>query len=241
MRLGAAGLDDYLDAYGFRTDHGLPLPSRYREVPDSVESMNWRDQNIWVGPSLCFGYAAQATVAHLARAYLTLLAGRPRTLRLVDELEFAGRRERVQTDPPAERFLSRASVQRVCEALRDMVGGAPQATASRLTSTLDDLGVPRGFVAGKTGTAEFGPKHQMTRTASFVGFAPAEDPRVLVVCVVQKFDAALFYGGKYAAPAAGRLLMDALGRSESPSSADRTHGATQVRALASGVHAVRGR
>ena len=46
------------------------------------------------------------------------------------------------------------------------------------------------------------------RNASFVGLMPAEDPKWLAVCVLQKKGGrARFYGSSYAAPPAVRLLL----------------------------------
>ena len=72
-----------------------------------------------------------------------------------------------------------------------------------------------GLVAGKTGTAVSatvvkGKGKLEVRNASFVGFAPANNPRYLAVCVLQKEGNARFYGGSYAAPPAIRLLLHAL-------------------------------
>ncbi len=59
-------------------------------------------------------------------------------------------------------------------------------------------------VAGKTGTAEFGPDLGGGTYAShawFTGFAPAEDPEVAVVVFLEQGN-----GAKNAAPLGGRIL-----------------------------------
>lgn len=60
-------------------------------------------------------------------------------------------------------------------------------------------------MAGKTGTAEVGsrPPH-----AWFVGFAPAEDPQVVVAVVIESGGS----GGREAAPVAKKILLSALGK-----------------------------
>ncbi len=71
--------------------------------------------------------------------------------------------------------------------------------------------IPGVRVAGKTGTAEnpHGEDH-----AWFVGFAPADNPEFLVVAVLENSG----FGGKVAAPVAGKILKECLelrkGRSE---------------------------
>jgi cell division protein FtsI (penicillin-binding protein 3) len=67
-------------------------------------------------------------------------------------------------------------------------------------------------VAGKTGTAhkrENG-KYVNKYLASFVGFAPASDPRVVVAVMVDEPSAGKYYGGQVAAPVFARIVGDAL-------------------------------
>jgi cell division protein FtsI/penicillin-binding protein 2 len=91
--------------------------------------------------------------------------------------------------------------------LREMLEGvlAPGGTAS-------EVSVPGYTLAGKTGTAQKVVDGEYSETefvASFVGFAPAEDPRLLVTVVVDnpKGD---YYGGTVAAPAFGKIAEYAL-------------------------------
>jgi penicillin-binding protein 2 len=59
-------------------------------------------------------------------------------------------------------------------------------------------------VAGKTGTAEFGPKldnGKYTTHGWFVGFAPYDNPQIAVVVFVQRGS-----GGDDASPAAARIM-----------------------------------
>ncbi len=71
--------------------------------------------------------------------------------------------------------------------------------------------VPGYRVAGKTSTAEY-ESDASRETASFIGFAPAEDPRVLVAIVLDqpKGPHGEHMGGDVAAPAAGRILANTL-------------------------------
>ena len=72
--------------------------------------------------------------------------------------------------------------------------------------------MPGYTLAGKTGTAQKvvdGGYSDTEFVASFVGFAPAEDPELLVAVVVDnpKGD---YYGGTVAAPAFGEIATFAL-------------------------------
>ncbi len=69
----------------------------------------------------------------------------------------------------------------------------------------------KGFrVAGKTGTSEKIPRGQGKYVASFVGFAPANDPKVACLVVVDEPNLGSYYGGAVAAPVVGRILEDTL-------------------------------
>lgn len=236
MRLGPQGLEDYLQVYGLRSALGLPLPECAHRIqpPKPIPQMHIREREIYTGPSLCYGYGVQATIGHLARAYLTFLSGRPRELRLIDAIEVDGDLRRIPVaDAGTTPFLSSASIGRVKEALVALVDGAEGSTAPRLTQMLRTMGAPLGVIGGKTGTSEYPSGDGVEcRTASFVGFAPAADPQLLAICVIQKKGAGSFYGGSYAAPAVGRVLLDALGRQQ-----NRQLGAGPVRDARSGLTA----
>jgi len=72
--------------------------------------------------------------------------------------------------------------------------------------------VPGYTLAGKTGTAQVAENGTYSETdyvASFVGFAPAQHPRLLVAVVVNKPRGDI-YGGSVAAPAFGQIAKFAL-------------------------------
>jgi cell division protein FtsI/penicillin-binding protein 2 len=112
---------------------------------------------------------------------------------------------RLQAEPAGQRVMSAATA----ASLRGMLKGvlAPGGTAS-------EVGI-RGFtLAGKTGTAnKIDPiTHQYSQAAyvaSFVGFAPADNPKLLISIMVDEPKGAI-YGGQVAAPAFGKIAAFAL-------------------------------
>lgn len=213
-RLGRTGLKDYLVRYGFCTRTRLGLPG---EVPGArpggiagIDKLSETQLGRYTAPSLSFGYELNVTAAQLARAYLSMLSGVRRELHLVRTISRAGKSVE-WVEPRGARFLSDHTVARIRAAMVDVVSDkAEQATGRHLFTMLRKLGYDYGLIGGKTGTADSpigGVRH---KTAAFVGFAPADRPRYLVVCVLRKLAAARFYGGSYAAQPAGRLLLGAL-------------------------------
>ena len=67
-------------------------------------------------------------------------------------------------------------------------------------------------VAGKTGTAYKQENGRYVRKyiASFVGYAPASDPRLVVAVMIDEPSAGQHYGGQVAAPVFSRIVGDAL-------------------------------
>lgn len=68
-----------------------------------------------------------------------------------------------------------------------------------------------GFrIGGKTGTSEKLPRDSGKYIASFVGFAPADDPQVVCLLLLDEPNAGATGGGAIAAPAVGRIMEDIL-------------------------------
>ena len=80
--------------------------------------------------------------------------------------------------------------------------------------------VPGYRVAGKTGTAEKpgAGGYSDKRVASFLGFAPVEDPKIAILVVWDEPDVGISYGGVLAAPAFQSIVKDVLRYMEIPPS-----------------------
>lgn len=63
-------------------------------------------------------------------------------------------------------------------------------------------------VAGKTGTAQWGPKDRQRTAAWFAGFAPAENPRYAFAVVYESDPGVKAGGGSHAAPIIGKILRE---------------------------------
>lgn len=65
-------------------------------------------------------------------------------------------------------------------------------------------------VGGKTGTSEKGNRELEKRIASFIGFAPANDPEIVCLVMLDEPQVDNKYGGTIAAPLAGEIISDVL-------------------------------
>ena len=120
-------------------------------------------------------------------------------------------------------FLEETTRTLICDALAAVVSDDPNVTGRAIARELSSLGFGYGTVGGKTGTSEFKERRKGVdgdvrivdvRTSSFVGFAPATSPQFVAVCTLQKDQALAFWGGRYAGPAAARLLTQAMAWSD---------------------------
>ncbi|MEB2336340.1 MAG: penicillin-binding protein 2 [Burkholderiales bacterium] len=144
--------------------------------------------------TMSYGYGLSVSLLQLARAY-TVFANDGELLPLsmfkVDE-------------PPSGQPVIAAKTARAVRQMLEMAAGpggtAPQAQIA-------------GYrVAGKTGTAHKrdGGRYVNKYLASFVGFAPVSDPRVIVAVMVDEPAAGKYYGGLVAAPVFARIAGDSL-------------------------------
>lgn len=145
--------------------------------------------------TMAFGYGLSMTTLQLAQAYAILGAeGISRGVSLV-ALDRAPAGERVLSAPTAQ------AVMQMMEAVVSSTGTGQQAEVAGYS------------VAGKTGTARkanAGGYSETRHLSLFGGVAPATDPRLAVVVVIDEPRAGAYYGGEVAAPAFSRIVSDAL-------------------------------
>ena len=105
---------------------------------------------------------------------------------------------------PARRVLSARTARQVSSMLEGVLGPGGTATEAK---------VPGYTLAGKTGTAQkpdgMGGYSKFRFVASFIGYAPARDPRLLVAVMVDEPQGDI-YGGTVAAPAFEKIVSFAL-------------------------------
>ncbi|HEX8930690.1 MAG TPA: penicillin-binding protein 2 [Actinomycetota bacterium] len=207
-RLGAQRLAQAELNFGYGRRTGVELPG---ETPGIV-----RPQSTWTCPDLgtnAIGQGVAVSVLQMARVYASVANGgllvQPTLVRgIVDERGDYHASERATP----RRILSARTTQTLTGILEGVVREGGTGTAA----ALDDW-----TVAGKTGTAQVpGPGGGYLPGAyvgSFIGFAPAEDPRVVVAVVLDRPTTGI-YGGTVAAPVFREVAGYALRHLEVPPS-----------------------
>lgn len=146
-----------------------------------------------------FGYGFTVTGLELVQAMGAIANGGQLAVPSVVEkiTSSDGIAETPQSTAPPTRILSPETARLMRETLK-MVVTDPHGTASRAATKLYS-------VAGKTGTAKkadlrAGGYSKDKRIASFVGFAPFEDPHLVVYVMIDEPGEKPYYGGLWAAP-----------------------------------------
>ena len=64
-------------------------------------------------------------------------------------------------------------------------------------------------IGGKTATSQTLPRSAHRYIASFIGFAPADDPKILAMCIIED-PQGVYYGGTIAAPVVRDIFVNIL-------------------------------
>jgi len=206
--VGAAKLAERLPRglqYRYLRDFGFGLPTGVDYPSESSGRLRRPDE--WSGlsqVSLAMGYEISVTSLQLAAAYGALANGgvlmRPYLVHSVRDR--SGRVVRRNGPEPVRRVVPPEVARQVAGVLSEVVDGG---TGSRAAlSTLP--------VAGKTGTARVaaeGGYSEGRYAASFVGFTPASDPRLVILAKLDDPQGD-YYGGLTAAPISRSTLQAAL-------------------------------
>lgn len=194
LALGSERFSRWIERFGFGDPTGVRFPAEEQGlVPDLDEYSGSTMGNLPLGQGL------SVTPMQMMAAYGAIAnGGMLRPPRLIDS---------VGGEPVPRQKGRRVIDPDVAAEVRTMLEGvlAPGGTAS-------EVSVPGYTLAGKTGTAEVAEDGTYSETkyvASFIGFAPADNPRLLVAVVVDQPQGEI-YGGTVAAPAFGEIAEFAL-------------------------------
>jgi cell division protein FtsI/penicillin-binding protein 2 len=190
MKLGTQRFDYWVHRFGFGAPTGVDLPGEQK----GIVLHSWQYSGSSMG-NLPMGQGESVTPIQMATAYSAIANGgilrRPHIVKAI-----GGKRVRV---PAGHRIIS----QTAAAELRNMLRGvfADGGTAS-------GAAIPGYDLAGKTGTANVVVGNQYSSSlyiASFIGFVPANHPRLLVAVMVDEPQGSI-YGGSVAAPAFQKIV-----------------------------------
>ncbi len=194
LEVGSEKFSKWIDKFGFGRPTGVQFPVDEQGLVPSLDEYSGSTMG-----NLPIGQGLSVTPMQMIAGYTAIAnGGMLRPPQLV---------KRVGEEPVHEPKGKRVISPEVAAEVREMLEGvlAPGGTAS-------EVSVPGYTLAGKTGTAQVAEDGEYSETkyvASFVGFAPAQNPQLLVAVVVDQPQGEI-YGGTVAAPAFGTIASFAL-------------------------------
>ncbi|MHB1859847.1 MAG: peptidoglycan D,D-transpeptidase FtsI family protein [Solirubrobacteraceae bacterium] len=195
--LGPDRFNSWVHRWGFGAPTGVDLPGEERGEVISPSQYS----GVSMG-KLPIGQGEAVTPMQIAAAYAAVANGG--ILRPPHAIaRIGGRRLPIPRGRRAIKAKTAAEMRTMMEGVL-----APGGTAS-------EVSIPGYRLAGKTGTAnEINPQtggySESSYVASFVGFAPAQHPRLLCAVIVNEPQTGSVYGGTVAAPAFGQIMAFAL-------------------------------
>ena len=200
-RLGSAALATYLSRFGLGHATGIGFPGESNGIMLPLDQ--WNDTSL---ATMAYGQGIAATPLQMASVYATIANGG----RWVQPSLVRG------TIDPHGDFVPASTPQS-----RRVVSAATASMVTRMLSYAVEFGtgtnaqIPGYQVAGKTGTARIplpdGSGYvEGQYIASFIGYLPAGDPKVVVAAILDRPSAG--YGGLAAAPLFRRVALAAITR-----------------------------
>lgn len=199
QKLGKDALYRYLRAFGFGQSTATALPGESRGILPPPQAWSATQQY-----TIPFGQGISVTALQMASVYATVANGGVRMPPRVLAATVAPDGQRKAVPPtPGKRVVSTEVAGQLRDMLEAVTSDQGTAPAARI----------EGYrVAGKTGTSQrVDPACGCYRgyTASFVGFAPADKPQLVVEAVLQD-PVRGHYGGSVAAPVFHDVMSFAL-------------------------------
>jgi len=194
---GKSNFSSWVSKFGFGKRTGVELPGE--EIGQVLPASKYSGSSMG---NLPIGQGQLVTPLQMASAYSAIANGG--VLRPPHLIQSIGAES--QAVPAGRRVISSANA----ASLRQMLEGvlAPGGTAS-------EVSIPGYQLAGKTGTASkvdpaTGEYSKSAYVASFMGFAPASNPKLLAAVIVDEPKSGSIFGGTVAAPAFGQIMSFAL-------------------------------
>ncbi len=202
QRLGGKTFFKYFSGFGFTEKTGIDMNGEAGNAGlyYGEEALDMYESSL---ATASFGQTFKVTPIQMITALAAVAnGGKLVTPHVVSQILDGDGHVVSSTDTTVKRqIISQETSQRICKMLADAVNGGGSKNAY----------VPGYRVAGKTGTSE---KRDLVDrdevVASFAGFAPADDPQVAVLVLLDEPQSAIRFGGTISAPVAQKIFESIL-------------------------------
>jgi cell division protein FtsI (penicillin-binding protein 3) len=182
-------LESYFHRFGLGAKSGTGYPGESRGLLPPSDTWSGTKKS-----TVAFGQGISVTAIQAASVFQTIANDGVRVApRLVDSVTQADGTVTPAPRSASTRVVSHRTASDVSRMLEGVV--SPDGTA-------EEAQIPGYRVAGKTGTADYYDSKvggYSGRTASFIGYAPADDPQIVVAVIIQK-PTYPFFGGYVSGP-----------------------------------------
>lgn len=194
LRLGADRFFDYFQQFGLMGQTGVDLPGEAGTIMHKKE-----DVGLVELATMSFGQSFQITPVQLAATVSSLINGGERVtphlgVRILDE-------EGKEIEELDHGTKGRVVSEETSAAMRALLEGVVAEGSGK------NAYVEGYRIGGKTATSQTLPRSANKYISSFVGFAPADDPQILAMCVIYD-PQGVYYGGTIAAPVIGDIFKN---------------------------------
>ena len=196
MRLGVDNYYRYFEQFGLKTKTGIDLPGEAGTIMHKKENMG----NVELA-TVAFGQSFQITPIQLITTVSSIINGGNRITPHfgVKTLDEEGNVLETFSYPVTKGILSEETSATMREILEMVVAEGSGKNG----------GVAGFRIGGKTATSQTLPRGSGRYIASFIGFAPANDPQVIALAIVN-VPQGVYYGGQVAAPVVRQLFENIL-------------------------------
>ena len=186
LRLGVERYYKYFRQFGLFDKTGVDLPGEAGTIMHAMKNMGEVEL-----ATVSFGQSFQITPIQLATTVSSLINGGKRITPHfgVSVLNPDGTEGEKLTYPVKEGVVSVNTSKQVREILETVVSQGSGKNAQ----------IEGYSIGGKTATSQTLPRSANRYISSFLGFAPAEDPQILGLCIIHD-PQGIYYGGTIAAP-----------------------------------------
>ena len=196
LRLGIDNYYRYFEQFGLKKKTGIDLPGEAATIMHKKENMG----NVELA-TVAFGQSFQITPVQLLTTVSSIINGGNRITPHfgVKTLDADGKAVQTFSYPVESEIVSEQTSATMREILEKVVSEGSGRN-----------GAVEGFrVGGKTATSQTLPRGSGRYISSFIGFAPADDPQVIAIAVVNN-PQGVYYGGQVAAPIIRQLFENIL-------------------------------
>lgn len=202
LKVGAGTFYKYFNGFGFTEKTGIDMNGEMSNAGlyFSADHLAKYDSSL---ATAAFGQTFKVTPIQMITAMCAIAnGGKLITPHVVSQVLDGDGNVVSVTKPEVKRqIISESTSKRICKMLGDAVNGGGSKNAY----------VAGYRVAGKTGTSEKRDIHDRREVvASFSGFAPADDPQVAVLVLLDEPQSPVRYGGTIAAPVAQKIFESIL-------------------------------